>query len=148
MARIHDPRNLKGEKLATENVVAGAIDGLASKEYVQQAVQGIPTGQLVVRNYYLSMSNPTVPDNSPISAYSITDGDVYIKIAANNTLLGKMYLVTNTTTTEIVVGSNYTSEDSVSDSDSEVDYYYEISFNIGDFINVSETTLLIQIFGS
>lgn len=93
--------------------------------------------------YKLSLSNPVIPENSPITQFTVSGDIVTIKIDAGTSLIiGKMYLINKNNKSdcaEVVAGSKFIEENG------SYFYIYEIDFD--NYIDFSLYDLIIQTMG-
>lgn len=134
------------------SVIEWSIDGtqwnsISSGDLVNQSNSdsnsSISHGNIKRDIYKLSLSNPVIPENSPITQFTVSENIVTIKIDAGMSLIiGKMYLVNKNNgldCTEVVAGSKFIEENG------SYFYIYEIDFD--NYIDFSLYDLIIQTMG-
>lgn len=106
--------------------------------------KGSGGGGSVTRNVYtLSLSNPVIPEGSPITEFTVTGRAVHIKINAGTSLImGKIYLVDTTDATdcvEVMIGSKF-----IPDGDG---FAYVYDVNLDEAVDFETNNLMIQTLG-
>ena len=93
--------------------------------------------------YKLSLSNPVIPANSPITQFTVSGNIVTIKIDAGTSLIiCKMYLVNKNNKadcSEVVAGSKFIEENG--------SYFYVYEIDFDNYIDFSLYDLIIQTIG-